>query len=268
MNGTLLLFKKGKTGKTGLALRKRLGCYSTRGLDNGRVETSWIRRVIRWGSSEMPELESLPTLNSHNAVSLSSNKLASLQALNGAGVSVPWFTTNQDCAENFVRTHSKPVVGRQTYHQGGSNFVIHNDDYSLHYDGLSSHWLELIPIVNEWRVHVFRGEVVGVSRKTDEDVQWRIRNKYTRNHSSGWRFIRCDLSMVQQRLKDVAIEAVSSLGLDFGAVDIILSDGTETTSEGSRKYYVLEVNTACGMEEDSSIFDEYVQRFSNWEYSN
>jgi glutathione synthase/RimK-type ligase-like ATP-grasp enzyme len=268
MSGTLLLFKKGKTGKTGLALRKNLNCYSTRGLNNGQVPLSWVSRVIRWGSSEMPELESLPSLNSLGAVSLASNKLASLKALNKAGVSVPWFTSNKESGKDFLERHRKNIVGRTTYHQGGSSFMISPDWYSLYYDDCSSHWLELIPIHNEWRVHVFRGEVIGVSRKTNEEVEWRITNNYTRNHHSGWRFVRCDLDQVQPNLKDIAIRAVASLGLDFGAVDVILSDGTETTSDGRRKYYVLEVNTACGMEENSSIFNAYLDKFKEWEYGN
>jgi glutathione synthase/RimK-type ligase-like ATP-grasp enzyme len=268
MNSTLILYKKGKTGRTGLALRKRLGCYSTRGLDNGRVSRSWVQRVIRWGSTEMSELDNLPTLNNRLAVSLSSNKLAALQALNRKGVSVPWFTNNRDAAISFVSSRHKRVVGRQSYHQGGSNFNICGDSYDISNDRLSSHWLELINVQQEWRAHVFKGEVIGVSRKTDEGVEWRITSRYTRNNHCGWRFIRCDIDMVQTRLKQLAIDAVNALGLDFGAVDIILSDGQEATSSGTQKYYVLEVNTACGMEEDSTIFSAYLSKFKEWEYNN
>jgi hypothetical protein len=184
--------------------------------------------------------------------------------MNGAGVSVPWFTSNKQSAKDFITGRNRRVVGRETYHQGGSEFNISNNPLMVDYDRVSSHWLELINVINEWRVHVFQGEVIGVSRKTDEEVEHRITNRYTRNHEAGWRFVRCDPYQVNPQLLMVAQKAISSLGLDFGAADIILSDGTETTSNGRRRYYVLEVNTACGMEEDSSIFNEYVRKFSEW----
>lgn len=263
-----ILFKRGKTGRTALALRKQLSVYSSRSLERGDLPPHRVSRCIRWGSTEYPNITA-PTLNSLDGVALASNKLKALHALKSAEVSVPWFTDKRGEAVAFFHNRGvAKLVGRTTYHQGGSNFNICDREGDVVRDNTSSHWLELIPIAKEYRVHVFQGEVIGVSRKTDEGVESRITNRYTRNHHNGWRFIRCDLNAVPERLKALGVEAVTTLGLDFGAVDVILSDGSESTanSPGSRKYYVLEVNSAPSIEVGSTIMSEYLRRFKQWLY--
>lgn len=92
----------------------------------------------------------------------------------------------------------------------------------------------------EYRVHVFNGSVIDVQRKMrrtdtpDAEVNWQVRN-----HCNGFIFGREGVE-----LPDVALtmskDSVGALGLDFGAVDIIYNAHED-------KYYVLEVNTACGL---------------------
>lgn len=254
----LILFNRGKTSKTGRMLRQLLGLKSNISLERGYIRPHQISTLIRWGSTE---LEDAPkTLNTRQAVALSSNKLKALEKMRDSSVNVPWFTTDRDLANSFC-SGGKYVVGRTTYHQGGNNFVVTN---SPSYDRASSHWLELINKISEWRVHVFKDEVIGVSRKTSEGVESRIRHKHAWNHTNGYRFIKCDIDLVQPRLKQIAISAVKSLGLDFGAVDIILSNGQESTSSGSRKYYVLEVNSAPSLEPNSTILRNYLDRIWRW----
>ena len=258
-------YKRGKTAKTGRIITKELHCISQRSIERGLINPNRITKVIRWGSSDSWAPCYERALNTIEAIENSSNKLKALTIMKDKGVSVPWFSSDKYSAELEHQVEGiSTIVGRATYHQGGSNFNVCNDHYDIENDNTSSHWLELINVHKEWRVHVFQGCVIGVSRKTDEGVESRIVNRYTRNHSNGWRFIRCDVANVQQRLKDLAIEAVNSLGLDFGAVDIILSDGTESTSEGGRKYYVLEVNSAPSVEKGSTILSEYIKRFKEW----
>jgi len=259
-----LYYKKRKTGKTGRELVKRLRIRSQRSVERGLVSPHRINKIIRWGTTEtFGENEECMELNTCHAVMNSSNKIKSLQLMKEADVSVPWFTDNRETATEYNKNF--PIVGRTTNHQGGSNFrVTYPTTFpNLTNDRLSSHWLELIPIHKEWRVHVFRGEVIGVSRKTDEGVEHRITNRLTRNHSNGWRFIRCDLDFVQDRLKEIAIEAIKALSLDFGAVDIILSTGEENNATG-RKYYVLEVNSAPSLESNSTIIEKYIGGILKW----
>ena len=254
----IITWAVGKTGKTGRLIRDSLHIRSQQSYRGGR-----INKLIRWGTTEA--YDAYDVLNSSEAVQNSSNKMRTLKLLKQAGVSIPRCTSNKGKAERFLRNHpTKKMVGRTTHHQGGSNFAIANNDWDISQDGISTHWLELIPIHREYRVHVFRGEVIGVSRKTDEGVEERIVNRYTRNHANGWRFIRCDLDRVHPRLKEIGKEAVEIVGLDFGAVDVILSDGSETTSDGRRKYYVLEINSAPAMEPDSTVYTRYIEGMKEW----
>lgn len=60
-------------------------------------------------------------------------------------------------------------------------------------------------------------------------------NPYIQNYSQGFRFRSPRYNPNQERL-DAAVKAVEALGLDFGAVDLLIGEDRQT--------YVLEVNTA------------------------
>ena len=60
-------------------------------------------------------------------------------------------------------------------------------------------------------------------------------NPYIQNYGQGYRFRAPNFDIHQDR-KDLAIAAVRALGLDFGAVDMLIGE--------DKKAYVLEVNSA------------------------
>jgi D-alanine-D-alanine ligase-like ATP-grasp enzyme len=66
-----------------------------------------------------------------------------------------------------------------------------------------------------------------------------------RSYDNGWVFaidsITYASSEIEEQVKQQAIAAVKALGLDFGAVDVIVN-------KKGTKAYVLEVNTAPGIE--------------------
>lgn len=101
-------------------------------------------------------------------------------------------------------------------------------------------YVKYIKKQQEYRVHVFNGSVIDVQRKmrrTDtptEEVNWKIRN-----HSNGFIFGREGVELPTSAT-DMCVAAVQAIGLDFGAVDVIYNERSDT-------YYVLEVNTACGL---------------------
>jgi D-alanine-D-alanine ligase-like ATP-grasp enzyme len=72
---------------------------------------------------------------------------------------------------------------------------------------------------------------------------------YVRSYENGWIFAREDV-VRNPAAEAAAIAAVASLGLDFGAVDVILREG---------KAYVLEVNTAPGIE--GATLSAYLEAF-------
>lgn len=109
---------------------------------------------------------------------------------------------------------------------------------------------------HEWRVHVFNGQAILSQLKMRRSGFQEI-GGYTslvRNHGAGYvygvnypREDHPELAQVEQ----VAVDAVTALGLDFGAVDLIQK------KQHGREIYVLEVNTAPGLEEGGSSLQAY-----------
>jgi glutathione synthase/RimK-type ligase-like ATP-grasp enzyme len=74
-----------------------------------------------------------------------------------------------------------------------------------------------------------------------------------RNHVNGWVFCTQNVGIPDKAL-DYAVMAVAACGLDFGAVDIIWN-------ESRQEAYVLEVNTAPGIE--GSTLNLYAEVLKN-----
>lgn len=106
---------------------------------------------------------------------------------------------------------------------------------------------------DEYRVHVFGGEVLDVQQKRkrqevpNDEVDYQIRNL-----AGGWVFCRDNVDCPDS-VRELAVSAVRALGLDFGAVDIGFNrhDGIG---------YVFEVNTAPGVE--GTTLDKYYAAFA------
>jgi len=91
---------------------------------------------------------------------------------------------------------------------------------------------------------VFQGKVIDVAQKKRK-VGHENRDNQIRNHANGWVFAQPTAAVPDDVLSE-AIKAVEYLGLDFGAVDIIVGrdDG---------KPYVLEVNTSPGLQGETTL---------------
>lgn len=133
-------------------------------------------------------------------------------------------------------------------------------------------YTQYIKYRTEFRVHVFRGEVIYSQikrRRTTENLEQLNlleRSKIIRNLDNGW--VYCELPALEdvsfaaggelvtipyESLAYAAVEAVEALGLDFGAVDLIYS--------WKRKcFYLLEVNTAPGLKDNAFRAYESVLR--------
>ena len=102
----------------------------------------------------------------------------------------------------------------------------------------------------EYRVHVFNGEVIlyqKKSRKRDEDGEVETaegEDADVRNLESNWIYRTGSLNKLE-RIEDLAIKAIEALGLDFGAVDIIMNQEGEV--------FVLEINSAPGLGNTDSV---------------
>ncbi len=186
--------------------------------------------LIRWGNSLQPELDDQfdRVINSAESIMNATNKLRSLEMLSEAELNVPAWSEDPD---ELIEEYGYPILGRKLRHARGSDIqlILQKRDMRRERDFYTVY----IPTNREYRVHVVGDRAVRVQAKyldfPDQKKAW------IRNYESGYRFRNPRLRMHARRLQ-AAISAVSALGLDFGAVDLIVGDDNET--------YILEVNTA------------------------
>ena len=190
--------------------------------------------IINWG---IPPFNPLPNSLNQNARN-ASNKLTAFQLMSPRN-KLRW-TTDKEEAKTFKLCYCRTLLcssqGRGIVVAMSPEEVV---DAPLYTKGI-------ISVAGEYRVHVFKGQVIDVIQKKKLSTEQReLRgiggvNPYIRNHSNGYIFAREDISYPDS-VKTVALNAIEDLQLDFGAVDVIVSG----YSGGA---FVLEVNSAPGCE--------------------
>lgn len=223
-------------------------------------------------------------LNRPEAVAIASNKLHTLEALASAGVAHVPYTTDKDLATDWLTYGTKVFARQTLTGHSGEGISVHKvSDSHLELDriageleALGHKWLaervmeeynEIIfedsisilpqaPLYTqgidnhgEYRVHVGNGEVIlyqKKSRRIDEDgnvVTAEGEEADIRNLASNWVYRTGNLRRLE-RIEKLAIDAVTALSLDFGAVDIIKNQNGEV--------FVLEVNCAPGLKNEET----------------
>lgn len=179
----------------------------------------------------VPLNTSQPCLNANAGVG---SKVEQLRKLQKSDVLVPRFWVGENPAEF-------PVLARKSQHHGGTDIrvVLQPEEVPWRRAAGFSHFVKFLPIVREYRVWVYRRQHLATYSK---DMAHPEEYKYNggRNHRNGFAFNLVKSEAVPRGAVEMAVKAVSALDLDFGAVDILQStDG---------RFYVLEVNTAPGVE--------------------
>ena len=203
--------------------------------------------IINWGNSNLPEFDFYNVLNLNTR--LASDKLISFRVFKDFDVSVPGFWTSKA----DIPLEAFPVVCRTVLNgHSGRGIVIAKTPEELVEAPL---YTKYIKKKDEYRVHCFKGRAIFVQRKARRldvaEPNWHIRNV-----AGGFVFALQEIEEVPEQVIDQAILAVGALGLDFGGADVIWN-------EYQGKAYVLEVNTAMGLEQRSADF--YAQAFENLE---
>lgn len=208
--------------------------------------------VINWGSSAWARgVIAKEILNTPESIAKAVNKLQAFKAMQGHA-SIPEFTESRLEAGKWL-VEGFTVVARTVLngHSGQGIEIYKGEDEKVLAD--APLYVKYINKKEEYRLHVFRDEVFFIQRKARNkdvaEVNWQVRN-----HKNGFIFANQNVD-VPEEAKQQAITAVKSLGLDFGAVDIIWN-------EKQNKYYVLECNTACGIE--GTTLDKYVEIFKEF----
>lgn len=196
--------------------------------------------LVNWGSTMgfniKPGGYPAKWLNGTDGVASATNKLDAFKAFALAGVSTVEFTTDKKVVQSWL-DDERTVVARKklTGHSGEGIVIIDKDNPELVDAPLYTRYIFKD---KEFRCHVVNGKVVDTQRKIkdpERDVlSWKVRS-----HENGFIYVRGGITTSGVR-DDLAVAAVGTLGLDFGAVDII--------EDKKGAFYVLEVNTAPGLE--------------------
>lgn len=204
-----------------------------------RVNSTYIPRrnekVINWGCNK--DYYKVQDHDANHTPTPATNKLFTFQKFKENNVNHPEWTTNKEEAKVWVSEgHSVLCRKLLTGNSGAGIILVESVDIPLPNAPL---YVKYKKKKKEFRVHVVYGKAIEVvekrKRKGFDAVDTKIRN-----HGNGWVFCR-DNVIEPNDLRTTAIAAVSAVGLDFGAVDIIWN-------EKENKCYALEVNTAPGIE--------------------
>lgn len=210
---------------------------------------------INWGASKIKrEIKPLTGIYNHpNAVAIAGNKLKTFLCLDQI-VNIPDYTTDIAEAKEWLNA-GITIVERHTLtgHSGQGVRIVSFDE---ELDPKAKLYVKYIKKEQEYRLHVFDFDVFFIQRKAraldvpDDQVNWQVRN-----HANGFIYANQNVELPDVA-KQMATEAIRTLGLDFGAVDLIYN-------ARQNKFYVLEVNTAPGL--SGTTLDKYVEKFKELE---
>jgi len=208
--------------------------------------------ILNWGSSHMGrDWDDCDWINNPLAVSMAVNKLRAFHYFKFDGVAHPQFTESLVEASEWLAGGDWVVARTKLNGHSGEGIVLCAPGDDLPDAPL---YTKYIKKSEEYRVHVHDGVAFFVQRKArrldvpKEKVNWKIRN-----HANGFIFAHKDLQYPEAIITE-SIKAVQSLCLDFGAVDVMVDhDGNP---------FVLEVNTACGLE--GTTLEKYVEQFRRY----
>lgn len=214
--------------------------------ENSKFKGSEKKKVINWGSTQVPEEVSKSSVFNHpDVVRTVSNKLHFFRAV-GDRIPVPEWTESHDTALQWI-AEGHTVCARTVLNGHSANGLVlmsnsNPDDFVR-----APLYTKYIPKTDEYRVHVVRDRVIDVQRKAlrtgyaeENEVNWKVRNL-----ANGFIYARNGVAPPQSVL-DASVLTIREIGLDFGAVDVIFN-------EKRNQAYVLEVNSAPGLEGQTVI---------------
>lgn len=233
-------------------LSRALGVRRIR-LEGSRVRPRPNQVILNWGNTNPPpNLAGCNFLNRPDVIRNASNKKLFFEMVDNE-LTVPW-TTSQEEAQRWVNDGSTVVVrNKLSGHSGeGIGLVGGHIEDGDHTGVVPSAplYTKYVKKQDEYRVHVFRGQVIDVQKKMrkrdvpDNQVNWQVRN-----HANGFIYGR-DGVQLSDRAANISVQCVRECSLDFGAVDIIFNRHDD-------RYSILEVNTAPGL--TGTTLEKYVE---------
>jgi len=192
--------------------------------------------VVNWGNGGDYPPKGNVILNKPGAVLNAVNKLRTFQILSASGVFVvPWTILKLEAEiwlnEGYVVVARKILTG----HEGAGIVIVEKVNELIQ----APLYTKYINKVREFRVHATPYGVIDTQQKVHNPALGQPKSWKVRSYGNGFIFQRKGILPNQNR-DQLAIAAVKALGLDFGGLDII--------EDKQGNFYVLEVNTAPGIE--------------------
>lgn len=208
-------------------------------------------KIINWGSTRLPDrldVQGIEILNDPFFLSDITNKLSFFQAM--PREIVPEWTDDPGIASVWlIEGHTVVCRHNLTGHSGQGIELVSDPSETIPNVPLYTKYFKK---TEEYRVHVFRSEVIDVQQKKrrldvpDGDVDWKIRNL-----KGGFIYARNEIE-VPEIVTSVALRSFEFLNLDFAAFDVCFN-------KYSGKAVTLEANSAPGVQ--GSTLDAYVNSF-------
>ena len=234
--------KSSKTGRDLLNKFKPLSTTALRKRTDRKLNTDV---VLRWGSTEtFNRLRTRLELNSLEAVTNASNKYKMMKILVEAGIPTPSVLLNpetENVTDDFVDESG-------FFYVRGANQEVRYDDRIRVGDLYVSK-----PVVNkrrEYRVHVFNGEVIAIYEKIPNEDN----TKLFKAHNCHFELKNKDNCKLTLENQQVCIDAVKSLGLLFGGVDVM--------RDKDQNIFISEVNSAPAL--NGTNIDRYVTKITEY----
>jgi hypothetical protein len=228
--------------------------------------------VINWGCRRLPEAvtSSGRVLNAPERVETASNKLSFFQAMAAVEETqrprMPRFTTSPTEAAGWIENGDDRcnVIFARTELNGhsGEGIVRYDASNIAELRALRAGVLlvEYVRKRTEFRLHFAKrldgnpvNQFLTQRKATQTGAAEGTVNYEIRSHANGFIFARNDGVEVPADVRAQALRAFEASGLDFCAVDVIWN-------ERRQEAYILEVNTAPGME--GSTLTDYVEALS------
>jgi glutathione synthase/RimK-type ligase-like ATP-grasp enzyme len=226
------------------ALKEALGIPKIRHTGSKFVPSS-TKTLLNWGATtdRFPaNLRACQIINPPERVDNAVDKMRTFNLFREAGVSTPEFTTSKADATQWLEGGTMVFARTQLRAHSGRGIAIMDPDHPDTWEVAAPLYVKYIPKKDEYRVHIFRGQVIDTQRKAlradlkgSEGINFKVRNL-----ANGFIFARNEDRIVPAAVISVAIASVAALNLDFGAVDVIYN-------ARNSQAYSLEVNTAPGL---------------------
>lgn len=199
-------------------------------------EPTWC---INWGRGDFPDWrdEVNGFINRPEAVMNAIDKRRTLELMDRAKVpGTIEFTRDMKLATRWSVEGATVMCRKELQGKDGSGIVVARRPRDI---VAAEMYTKYVPKVDEYRVHVMKGEAfyVNVKRKSRNPAENAQADPEVRTSSNGWIFIHLDKREWPNRsILESAERAVEALGLDFGGVDV--GEGRDGLPS------VYEVNTA------------------------